>query len=150
MAEVRLLANLDVPAIAPAEALYAAAFGFRAGRRFGDGALELLGAGVPLYLLAKPAGSEGAGGRPRDYRRHWTPCHLDVAVDDLDAARARAEAAGMRREGDVRAAAWGRIAELADPFGHGWCLLEFSAAGYDAIADPAAAERARRPAAGSA
>jgi hypothetical protein len=31
-------------------------------------------------------------------------------------------------------AAWGRIAMLADPFGHGVCVLSFSAAGYDAIA----------------
>lgn len=132
---IRLLVNLDVPSIAEAEPLYVAAFGFRPARRFGDGGLELLGAGVPLYLLAKPAGSDGAAGQPRDYARHWTPCHLDLAVDDLDAALARAEAAGLRREGDIRVAGWGRIAQLADPFGHGWCLLQFSDLGYDAVAD---------------
>jgi hypothetical protein len=30
---------------------------------------------------------------------------------------------------------WGRIAILADPFGHGFCVLQFSGRGYDAIAE---------------
>jgi len=34
----------------------------------------------------------------------------------------------------VREAAWGRIVQLADPFGHGWCLLQFLGRGYDEIA----------------
>ena len=50
-------------------------------------------------------------------------------------AAVRAERAGFVREGEVRDAAWGRIVQLADPFGHGWCLIAFSAHGYDAIAD---------------
>jgi hypothetical protein len=29
---------------------------------------------------------------------------------------------------------WGRIALLSDPFGHGFCLLQFEGAGYDGIA----------------
>jgi len=39
------------------------------------------------------------------------------------------------QEGAIRGETYGRIVQLADPFGHGWCLLEFSARGYDAIAD---------------
>jgi lactoylglutathione lyase len=38
------------------------------------------------------------------------------------------------QEGAIRDEAYGRIVQLADPFGHGWCLLAFSARGYDAIA----------------
>ncbi|HEY6986285.1 MAG TPA: VOC family protein, partial [Rhodanobacteraceae bacterium] len=37
-------------------------------------------------------------------------------------------------EGEVRTARWGRIATLADPFGHGFCLIEFLNRGYDEIA----------------
>lgn len=130
-----LLVNIDVDDLARAEAFYTAAFGLRANRRFGDGALELLGAGVPLYLLCKPAGSLATDdGSRRDYRRHWTPVHLDFVVDDLDAALLRVEVAGARREGDVREEAWGRIVTLADPFGHGLCLLQFTGRGYDEIA----------------
>jgi len=144
-----LLVNLDVPDLASAERCYVAAFGLRPGRRFGPAALELLGAAVPVYLLAQPAGSPGAAGQARDYARHWTPVHLDVAVDDLEAALDRVLAAGfhaddladgrqdpMAARATIRQAAWGRLVRLADPFGHGWCLLQFSAAGYDAVATP--------------
>lgn len=70
----------------------------------------------------------------RDYRRHWTPVHLDFVVPDLAAALARARDAGATLEGEPRTANWGRIATLADPFGHGFCLLEFRGRGYDEIA----------------
>jgi len=130
---MRLLLNIDVPDLAAAEAFYAAAFGLEPGRRLGDGAVELLGAQVPLYLLRKDAGSTGATGSRRDYARHWTPLHCDVVVDDLDPALARATAAGAVQEGGIREATWGRIVQLADPFGHGWCLLQFLGRGYDEI-----------------
>lgn len=131
---MRLLLNLDVSDLDAAETFYVAAFGLRPARRLGDGVLELSGAQVPIYLLRKPAGSTGVGGSVRDYARHWTPLHVDVVVDDLDAALARALAAGAIQEGAIREAAWGRIVQLADPFGHGWCLLQFLGRGYDEIA----------------
>lgn len=130
---VKLLLNIDVPEIATAEAFYVAAFGLHAGRRFGADALELLGLEAPLYLLAKPEDSIGAGDSPRSYARHWTPVHCDLAVDDLDAALARAIAAGAVQEGPTRDARWGRIVQIADPYGHGWCLIEFRDRGYDEI-----------------
>lgn len=129
-----LLVNLDVPDLARAEAVYVETFGMQVGRRFGDAVVELTGLPARLYLLHKPAGSLGAGDTPRDYARHWCPVHLDVVVEDLDAVLARAERAGFVREGEVRNEAFGRIVQLADPFGHGWCLLAFSARGYDAVA----------------
>ncbi len=89
---------------------------------------------APVYLLEKAAGTIGAGDDPRHYNRHWTPLHLDVVVEDIQAALARALKAGARAEGPIRDADWGRIVLLADPFGHGVCLVEFSARGYDAIA----------------
>lgn len=130
------LINLDVPDLATAETFYAAAFGLCAGRRFGDDALELLGAPCAIYLLRKPAGSvpAPAPAAARDYARHWTPLHLDLVVEDLDAACARAIAAGARAEGALREHAWGRIAQFADPFGHGFCLIEWRGRGYDEIA----------------
>jgi catechol 2,3-dioxygenase-like lactoylglutathione lyase family enzyme len=132
----QLLVNVDVPDLARAERFYTAALGLTVGRRFGDAAVELLGAAAPIYLLASPAGSSPFSGatETRRYERHWTPIHLDFAVGDLDAALARAEAAGARRDLAVRQHAWGRLAVLSDPFGHGLCLLQFEGAGYDAIA----------------
>ena len=131
---MRLLLNLDVADLDAATAFYTAAFGLRPARRLGDSVLELDGGQVPIYLLHKPAGSVGASGSARDYARHWTPVHADVVVDDVDAALARALAAGATQEGAVREANWGRIVQIADPFGHGWCLLQFVGRGYDEIA----------------
>ena len=132
---MNLLLNIDVPDLDRGEAFYTAAFGLRPARRLGPDVLELLGLPVPLYLLRKSAGTTGAGTTKREYGRHWTPVHADLAVDDLEAALERAIRAGAQQEGDVRSAAWGRIVQVGDPFGHGWCLIEFTARGYDALVD---------------
>jgi predicted enzyme related to lactoylglutathione lyase len=130
-----LLINLDVPDAEAATRFYTKAFGLTVGRRFGKDFVELLGWEAPVYLLAKNAGTVGAGGDLRRYERHWTPFHLDVVVADVDAAVERAVAAGAQLEAPARDAPYGRIAMLADPFGHGFCLLQFSAKGYDALLD---------------
>lgn len=130
---MHLLINIDVPDLPAAEALYTQAFGLTAGRRFGDGGVELLGASAPIYLLQNAAGSMAAADIRRDYDRHWTPLHLDVVVDHLESALDRALRAGMEQENELREANWGRIVRLADPWGHGWCLLQFVGRGYDEI-----------------
>ena len=79
----------------------------------------------------------GAGHQRRRYQRHWSPVHLDVVVDDVEAALARAVAAGATPEGEIRTGAWGRIVTVADPFGHGLCLIQFLGRGYDEVATPA-------------
>ena len=132
---MQLLVNIDVDDLGAAETFYTRALGLTVGRRFGPAGVELLGAGAPIYLLRKAPGSPshhqtGA----RDYGRHWTPVHLDFVVDDVAAARDRCLGAGATLEADILDHAWGSIALLADPFGHGFCLLRFTAAGYDAIA----------------
>ncbi|QQO31356.1 VOC family protein [Bradyrhizobium diazoefficiens] len=128
-----VLLNIDVPDVETATTFYTAAFGLTVGRRFGSDFVELLGWPAPVYLLTKQAGTLGAGVDRRRYDRHWTPLHLDVVVDDVDAAVARAVSAGAILEAAARDAPYGRIAMLADPFGHGFCLLAFSAEGYDAL-----------------
>jgi predicted enzyme related to lactoylglutathione lyase len=133
-----LLVNIDVDDLEKAIAFYCEAFGLRLGRRFGSGAIELLGSSAPIYLLVKPAGSPAspATEQRRDYFRHWTPVHLDFVVDDIAAAVERAISAGARLEAPVKTAAWGDLALMSDPFGHGFCLIEFRGRGYDEIATP--------------
>ena len=130
-----LLLNVDVPDIEQGIAFYTRALGLAVGRRFDEDFVELLGSDAPLYLLRKSAGSAigPAGGDTRRYARHWTPVHPDFVVDDLDAAIARAVAAGAVQEGETSEAPYGRLAMFADPFGHGFCLIEFNARGYDAL-----------------
>lgn len=131
-----LLINIDVPELEQGIAFYTAAFDFCVGRRLGEGFVELLGAQAPIYLLASPPGTPPfrSATVPRNYTRHWTPVHLDVVVPDLDAALGRALAAGATQEGEPSEHAYGRLVLLSDPFGHGICLLQFNAQGYDAIA----------------
>ena len=132
-----ILVNIDVPDLSRAVAFYTNGLGLHVGRRFDDGFLELLGAGSPIYLLVKVAGTSPIPSRdlpPRTYERHWTPVHLDFVVEDVTAARDRALAAGASAEGDISEHAYGRLALMADPFGNGFCLLQFTGRGYDAIA----------------
>jgi predicted enzyme related to lactoylglutathione lyase len=136
-----LLVNIDVPDLDQAIAFYTSAFDLFVSRRFGIDGAELSGWPVRVYLLQKPAGSPGAGNGVRHYHRHWTPIHLDVVVDRLDDALARALAAGARAETTIRIENWGKIVTLADPFGHGLCLIEFLGRGYDEIAEPVAGSR---------
>ena len=129
-----LLVNIDVPDLQRAAAFYTDAFGLTVSRRFGEGGLELSGLPAKLYLLEKPEGSVGAGDDRRRYGRHWTPVHLDIVVDDLDAALSKALAAGAVVDAEPRTDVWGKIVLLADPFGNGFCLIEFLNRGYDEIA----------------
>jgi len=134
---MQLLVNVDVDDIERAIEFYRAAFGLHLGRRlFGGSVAEMLGASSMIYLLAKPAGTlpSRQASSARDYHRHWTPVHLDFEVVDIDAAVERAVAAGARLENEPRSFNWGRLAMLSDPFGHGFCLLQFTDRGYDAVA----------------
>ena len=128
-----VLINIDVPDLQAATEFYTNAFGLNVGRRFGADAVELLGWPSPVYLLLKDAETIGAGNQPRIYERHWTPVHLDVVVDDIDAAVVQAVKAGAHLEHAASPTPYGKIAMLADPFGHGLCLIEFIGRGYDEI-----------------
>lgn len=133
---MELLVNIDVDDLAKAERFYTSAFELRVGRRFGEGGVELVGASSRIYLLVKAPGTQATGrpGSERSYDRHWTPVHLDMVVDDLDAAVQRSLTAGAVLERPVRTSAWGRLALMSDPFGHGYCLVQFLGRGYDEIA----------------
>ena len=131
-----LLVNVDVDDLDRALRFYTSAFGLSVGRRFGAVGVELVGRSAPIYLLAKPAGSSPSPSstQARAYARHWTPVHLDFVVDDIEEATVRALSAGAILEKPVSTHVWGKLAVLADPFGHGVCLVQFLGRGYDEIA----------------
>jgi predicted enzyme related to lactoylglutathione lyase len=134
---MELLVNIDVEDLTVAVDFYCRALGLTVGRRFGTGGAELLGASSAIYLLEKSPGTHAcnAPSGVRHYSRHWTPVHLDCVVPDIHEACARAQAAGATPEGPMRTHAWGHIAVFADPFGHGFCLIQFLNRGYDEIAN---------------
>jgi len=127
-----LLVNIDVAEIEKAIAFYCAGLGLRVRRRLGPNTAELVGASSPIFLTQQPAGTlpfHGASS-PRTYRRHWTPVHVDFVVAELESAVNRAESAGATLEGEVHASAWWRYVVMADPFGNGFCVLQFTGKGY--------------------
>jgi predicted enzyme related to lactoylglutathione lyase len=135
---MQLLVNIDVKDLSQAVAFYVSAFDLSVGRRFGTDGVELLGASSPIYLLVKPEGS-AASGATRDlrrYGRHWTSVHLDFVVPDIDAAVGKCLASGAVLERPVKTSSWGKLALMADPFGNGYCLVQFLGRGYDEIAQP--------------
>jgi predicted enzyme related to lactoylglutathione lyase len=130
-----ILINLDVDDLAKAVQFYSAAFDLKPARRLGPSMTEMIGGSAPIYLLAKAAGTAVADTtrQRRSYERHWTPVHLDLVVEEIESAVKKAIAAGARLESSIATHDWGKLAVLADPFGHGFCLVQFLGRGYDEI-----------------
>ena len=127
-----LLVNIDVGDLSQAIAFYTAGLGLTVRRRLAPNIAELRGSSSPVFLTEYPAGTLPCpeAPRPRDYRRHWTPVHLDFVVPELERAIRRAESAGAKPEGAIREFSWGRYFIMSDPFGNGFCLLQFKGSGY--------------------
>lgn len=134
---MQILVNIDVDDVERAVQFYEAALGLNVGRRFGASGVEMLGGAAPIYLLVKAAGTAASStiSQGRSYDRHWTPVHLDFVVEDIDAAVQKAVAAGAVLEQPITTQRWGRLALMADPFGHGFCFVQFLGRGYDEIAE---------------
>jgi len=134
---MNLLVNLDVEDLEKAICFYTSVFALKVGRRFGTFGVELLGTSAPIYLLVKAPGTPASSTTPlsRRYDRHWTPIHLDFVVDEIEPAVQNAISAGAKIEKPVATHKWGKLALMADPFGHGFCFVQFLGRGYDEIAD---------------
>jgi len=130
---------IDVDDLDRGIAFYTRALGLATGRRWGAEWVELHGAPCVIDLIVRPPGTPALIAEPRvlrTYDRHWTPVHLDFVVEGLEEAVDRAVAAGAKVEHAIETKPWGRMALVADPFGHGFCLLEFRGRGYDEVVAP--------------
>jgi predicted enzyme related to lactoylglutathione lyase len=131
-----LIINIDVPDLNAGISFYETGLNFRLRRLlFERTVAEMDGAAGRIFLIQHSAGAIAVPGTSivRSYSNHWTPVHLDIVVTDLDTAVARVSAAGAIASGSVTEHAFGRLAPLRDPFGHGFCLIEFNDVGYDAV-----------------
>jgi uncharacterized glyoxalase superfamily protein PhnB len=128
----RTIINIDVPELGPAIDFYRAALGLELNRVIDGDVAELGGASSTLYLLQKPAGSSPKKGveTPRQYESHWTPVHVDFVVERVEEAAKRALAAGARQESECVEWMGSKCITFSDPFGHGFCLIEFEGETY--------------------
>ena len=106
-------------------AFYTQGIGLRLRRRLRPNGVELEGASVPIFLLVS--------NRPRDFTGPWT-VHLDFVTADLEAAVRQAQDAGAMLDRTLQEREWGRMANMTDPFGNSFDLIEFAPGGYDNIA----------------
>jgi predicted enzyme related to lactoylglutathione lyase len=135
---IELRVAIDVDDMEKAIAFYTAGIGLSVGRRFDPTWVELSGGSATIDLLGNPSGSACCPAAPalnRDYQRHWTPVHLDFVVDEIETAVERAILAGAVLEKPIQVFGWGKLALMADPFGHGFCFVQFVGCGYDEIAE---------------
>ena len=132
---IEVHAYIDVADLERGIAFYCGGLGLSLKRRLSPSWVELDGANLPVFLLGNrsPAADLGGTQIQRDFARHWTPMHLDFIVPDLDAAVARLTGLGATLDRPIRLAEYGRMANMADPFGNGFDLIEFSGSGYDAV-----------------
>lgn len=131
----KVLINIDVPDIEQAINFYTSAFNLEVGRRFDSQFVEIIGLPAPIYLLENKEGSfpfpHASTGRT--YSRHWSPIHLDFVVDSIEESRKKALAAGAKSESAIKSEPYGKLATFSDPFGHGFCLIEFEGQGYEEL-----------------
>jgi predicted enzyme related to lactoylglutathione lyase len=118
---------IDVPDLESGIRFYSDAFGFAKVAEPYPGVVFLKAGEAMLTLLEKREQTQPSPNSPdtRRYDRHWTPVHLDFHVDDIKSALANALQAGATQERFFDSTAeHGAIAICADPFGHGFCLLQ--------------------------
>lgn len=129
---MRIVVNIDVPELTPAIEFYSNALGLKLNRTLDDDVAELTGASSVVYLLTNAAGSAASKSvtEERRYSRHWTPLHIDFVVDDLSIAKDRAIKAGARQESECVEWRGSKCITFSDPFGHGFCLIEFAGETY--------------------
>ena len=118
--------SIDVPDMAKGIRFYTDAFGFSKISEPYPGVAVLQAGALTITLLEKREQTKPSPNAQdvRRYDRHWTPVHLDIHVDDLRAALDKAVEAGATKEQFFENAEHGSAAFCADPFGHGFCLLE--------------------------
>lgn len=134
----KVIVNIDVPNLDAGVTFYTEGLDFQLRRTlFQQSVAELTLGDVMVYLIEQKEGTKPfpAATKPRTFERHWTPVHIDVVVDDMTNAVGKAIGAGAVKSGETTTHSWGILTPLSDPFGHGLCLVQFSRAGYDAVAD---------------
>ncbi len=122
---IKISVSIDVSDLKQGEAFYVEALGCEKVRDQGADMVVLSTANCDIYLQEKQAGTqpfESGEKAKRDYKRHWTPVHLDFLAENIDEIVNKVVQSGGSHEGGD-SGDWGSIAYCADPFGNGFCVI---------------------------
>ncbi len=117
--------SIEVPNLEAGLRFYGKVFGFREKARPFPTMAILDANNLTVCMHEKAAGTKSSpGGHDvRRYERHWTPVHVDVHVEDLDAALEKLRAEGGLVENEFRTQGPKPVAFCSDPFGNGFCVI---------------------------
>ena len=117
--------SIDVPNLEAGLRFYVNVFGFREKDRPFPTMAVLDANNLTVCMHEKAAGTRSSpgGSDVRRYERHWTPVHVDVHVEDLDAALEKIRAEGGLVETEFRTEGPMPVAFCSDPFGNGLCVI---------------------------
>lgn len=121
---MKISISIDVSDLDKAVTFYVEALGCRKVREQGADMTLLSVENSDIYLLQKAAGTRPfeSSDVARDFRRHWTPVHLDFLCENVEEIVSKVVKYGGSHEGGDRGD-WGSIAYCADPFGNGFCVI---------------------------
>lgn len=131
---MEFIVNIDIDDLDRGIEFYEKGLGLKLQRRLFEGTVAEMEAGQSkVYLVENKSGSTAIPDKQvyRDYSRHWTPVHLDFPVSDIRESVKQALSAGAKQEIEIQTFYWGYLATMSDPFGHGFCLLQFKNGGYE-------------------
>jgi predicted enzyme related to lactoylglutathione lyase len=117
--------SIDVPNLEAGLRFYGNVFGFREKARPFPTMAILDANNLTVCMHEKEARTKSSpgGSDVRRYERHWTPVHVDVHVEDLDAVLEKIRAEGGLVETEFRTEGPMPVAFCSDPFGHGLCVI---------------------------
>jgi len=121
---IKISISIDVSNLKQAESFYTEALNCKKIRDQGSDMVVLAAENCDIYLQEKEAGTKplASSETVRDYKRHWTPVHLDFLTNNIDEVVNKIlQLGGLHEGGD--SGDWGSIAYCADPFGNGFCVI---------------------------
>lgn len=121
---IKLSISIDVTDLKKAEKFYIEALGCKKIRDQGSSMSVLATDNCDIYLQEKEAGTNPIPSSDivRNYKRHWTPVHIDFLADNINEIIDRIIQLGGVHEGG-ESGDWGSIAYCSDPFGNGFCVI---------------------------
>ena len=121
---IKISVSIDVTDLKRADKFYIEALGCKKIRDQGSNMSVLATENCDIYLQEKGEGTNPIPSSDivRDYKRHWTPVHIDFLAENVDEIVERVIHLGGLHEGG-ESGDWGSIAYCSDPFGNGFCVI---------------------------